>query len=103
MRGGEGGNNGSRQVPPPGFLSPARSFKIVRRFREGRDVRLEFIERRHLPVADFIPMVLMNPKQFQQKPNRVVVLDFVLLLPFGDGLQKFLVKVGRRCLGRARS
>ena len=71
-------------------------------FGQSRDVRFEFIKRGHLPVTDFVPMVLMNPKQIHENKNRVIILDFVLLLPFGEGLQKILVKIGRRCLvGRA--
>ncbi len=33
----------------------------------------KFIERRHLPVTYFIPMVLMNPKQIQEQQNHVIV------------------------------
>jgi hypothetical protein len=46
-------------------------------------------------------MILMNPKQFDEKHRGVVFSNFVVITPFGDALNKFLVKIRRLNFGCA--
>ena len=63
-----------------------------------RDVRAELLERGNFPAAKFIPMPLMDSKQFDKQYHRVVFSQSMFIAPLGNGLGEFLVEVGRLSL-----
>lgn len=42
----------------------------------------------------------MNPKQFYEEKNRIIVPDFILFFPLTERLQEFLIKVRFRFFWR---
>ena len=65
-------------------------------FSDSGDVGSELVKRRHLALAQCVPMFLMNPKQFDEEINRIIIPDFILFFPLTERLQEFLVKVRLR-------
>jgi hypothetical protein len=67
--------------------------KCPRRFRELRDVLSELLKRRDFPVTDFIPVPLVNSKQFEEQDYRVILWQSMCFAPIGNGTAEFLIEV----------
>src|SRR2546430_17599606 len=85
---------------------PPRStlFPYTTLFRSGelRNISTEFLERRQLTPTDFVPMALMDAKQFDQQQYRLVFSQAMPLAPCDDGLHEFLVEIALVCLRHSR-
>src|SRR5437879_12831141 len=69
---------------------------------ELRNISAKFLERRQLTPTDFVPMALMDAKQFDQQQYRLVFSQAMPLAPCDDGLHEFLVDVALVCLRHPR-
>jgi hypothetical protein len=67
--------------------------KCLRRADEFRDVRAKLLEGRNFPAAKFIPMLLVNSEQLDEKHHRVVFSQPMFIAPLGNGLGEVLVEV----------
>jgi hypothetical protein len=68
--------------------------KCLRRADEFPDVRAKLLEGRNFAAAKFIPMLLMDSEQLDEKHHRVVFSQPMFIAPLGDGLGELIVEVG---------
>ena len=62
-------------------------------FGQLREVATKLLEGRHFPVADSIPMSLVNPKQLDQEQNSIVLAQLMPLPPICECAIELLIKI----------
>ena len=66
---------------------------------ELADVSTKFTEGGNLPAAEGVPVLLVDPEQFDEQCHRVVFSQPMFIAPLGNGLGEILVEVGLLCFG----